>query len=82
MLGKLDRFGFRAAMEYEKRIRAAGRVDFDDLLRLGLLVLEHPGVVSLYRQRFALVVVDEVQDLSIGVRPRCTYWAGPCAMGR
>lgn len=80
--------GHHGAIEYESRLRAARRVDFDDLLRLGLLVLEHPGVVALYRERFALVVVDEVQDLSIGqfdlaapIGPGRTLWAGDAAQG-
>src|SRR5690606_39112727 len=63
-------------------------VDYDDLVRLGLLVLGHDGVLALYRERFPVVVVDEVQDLSLGqyglaapIAPGRTLWAGDSAQG-
>ena len=62
----LDRLATRgsAAIEYERRLRSQGRIDFDDALRLGLLIIRNPTVASLYREHFACVFVDEVQDLS------------------
>lgn len=56
--------GSAAAVEYERRLRTQGRVDFDDALRLGLLIVRNPSVAELYREHFACVFVDEVQDLS------------------
>lgn len=62
----LERLAVRgsAVVEYERRLRAHGRIDFDDALRLGLLIVRNPTVATLYREHFACVFVDEVQDLS------------------
>ena len=53
-----------AALEYEQRLRSQGRVDFDDALRLGLLIVRRPAITELYREHFPCVFIDEVQDLS------------------
>lgn len=52
------------AVEYEERLRAEGRPDFDDAIRLGTLLLRHPEISAAYRQRFPIVMVDEAQDLA------------------
>lgn len=66
VLSRLEEANFPAALEYEHRVRAEGRFDFDDLIRLGLWTISEPRVLELYRARFAALVVDEVQDLSRG----------------
>ncbi|MFH1512918.1 MAG: DNA helicase PcrA [Bacillota bacterium] len=49
--------------EYEKRLRAANALDFDDLLMRTLeLLTDHPPVLQSYQQRFSHVLVDEYQD--------------------
>ena len=49
--------------EYEKRLRAANALDFDDLLMKTLeLFADHPPVLQSYQQRFSHVLVDEYQD--------------------
>ena len=49
--------------EYEKRLRAANALDFDDLLMRALeLFADHPPVLQSYQQRFSHVLVDEYQD--------------------
>ena len=49
--------------EYEKRLRAANALDFDDLLMRTLeLFADHPPVLQSYQQRFSHVLVDEYQD--------------------
>jgi DNA helicase II / ATP-dependent DNA helicase PcrA len=49
--------------EYEKRLRAANALDFDDLLMKTLeLFADHPPVLHSYQQRFSHVLVDEYQD--------------------
>lgn len=53
-----------AAVAYEQELRAEGRIDFDDLIRLGARVLSNPAVLRLYRERFSLVLIDEAQDLT------------------
>ena len=88
VLENLDSYGLAAAIEYERRLRTDERVDFDDLIRLGLLVLQDERVRSMYDERFSVVVVDEVQDLSLGhfglvakVGLGKTLWAGDAAQG-
>ena len=49
--------------EYQARLRAAGAMDFDDLLGVTVeLFRVHPEVLHHYRQRFRHVLVDEYQD--------------------
>ncbi|MDZ4686810.1 MAG: UvrD-helicase domain-containing protein [Planctomycetaceae bacterium] len=61
-----DDRGFLAAMAYRKyqsSLRAAGAVDFDDLLLLTRqLFEEYPDVLELQQQRFEHVQIDEYQD--------------------
>ena len=50
-------------VEYQRRLRAAGAMDFDDLLTVTVeLFNNHPDVLDHYRQRFQHVLVDEYQD--------------------
>lgn len=49
--------------EYEKRLRAANAVDFDDLLiKTVQLLKNNPDVLSRYQKQFVHVLVDEYQD--------------------
>jgi DNA helicase II / ATP-dependent DNA helicase PcrA len=49
--------------EYERRLAAAGAVDFDDLiLRTVRLFQAHPQVLEHYQERFRFVLIDEYQD--------------------
>jgi DNA helicase II / ATP-dependent DNA helicase PcrA len=48
--------------EYEKRLRASDAVDFDDILLLGLKVLQNPEARDRIAGRFDYVFVDEYQD--------------------
>ena len=49
--------------EYNRRLRAANAMDFDDLLMYTVLLLRnHPDVCERYQQRFWHVLVDEYQD--------------------
>jgi len=53
----------RVAEDYEQRLRAAGALDFDDLLVLTVRLLEeHPAILSELRSRFRHILVDEFQD--------------------
>lgn len=48
---------------YQKKLRANGALDFDDLLLLGVKLLrEHDDVRARYRERFRHILVDEYQD--------------------
>ncbi len=49
--------------EYQARLRAAGAMDFDDLLgNTAALFRSHPDVLARYQERFAHLLVDEYQD--------------------
>lgn len=64
VMERLEASGLEAAVAYEEALREQRRPDFDDLLRHAVRLLQIPQVVRLYRERFAVVLVDEVQDLS------------------
>ncbi|HEX2039420.1 MAG TPA: DNA helicase PcrA [Acidimicrobiales bacterium] len=49
--------------EYQRRLLAAGAMDFDDLLMVTVNVLQaQPDVLAHYRERFKHLLVDEYQD--------------------
>ena len=49
--------------EYQRRLRQAGAMDFDDLLTVTVqLFRTHPDVLAHYQRRFRHVMVDEYQD--------------------
>ena len=50
-------------LEYERRLKAANALDFDDLiLRTVLLLQQHEDVRGYYQRKFRYVLVDEYQD--------------------
>jgi DNA helicase-2/ATP-dependent DNA helicase PcrA len=50
---------------YERRKRAAGALDFDDLITETVrLFREHPEVLEHYQERFRYILIDEYQDTS------------------
>jgi DNA helicase-2/ATP-dependent DNA helicase PcrA len=49
--------------EYQKRLKAASALDFDDIILNTLkLFEEHPEVLDYYRRKFEYILVDEYQD--------------------
>ena len=49
--------------EYQRRLRQANSVDFDDLIgEVVRIFKQHPQVTEFYRRRFRHVLVDEYQD--------------------
>lgn len=60
---KLDETYAAAYALYQRRLREANALDFDDLIMLTVhLFQEHPDVLETYRRRFRHVLVDEYQD--------------------
>jgi DNA helicase-2/ATP-dependent DNA helicase PcrA len=52
-----------AYREYQRRLLAAGAMDFDDLIMNAVFLLQaFPDVALAYRQRFRHILVDEYQD--------------------
>jgi DNA helicase-2/ATP-dependent DNA helicase PcrA len=53
----------RAYLAYEERKRAAGALDFDDLIAETVrLFRSHPEILEHYQERFRYILVDEYQD--------------------
>ncbi|MGI9126082.1 MAG: UvrD-helicase domain-containing protein [Mycobacterium sp.] len=49
--------------EYQRRLRGANALDFDDLIGETVSVLQrHPQIAQYYRRRFRHILVDEYQD--------------------
>ena len=68
----------RVYSEYQKRLRRAGAMDFDDLLMLGVeLLATHHDVAEHYRQRFGHILVDEYQDTNLAQVRLIGLLAGP-----
>jgi DNA helicase II / ATP-dependent DNA helicase PcrA len=60
---ELPRIVAEAFGEYQRRLRAANALDFDDLIGETVAVLQsHPEIAQYYRRRFRHILVDEYQD--------------------
>lgn len=58
-----DEIVARVYTEYEKLLRAANAVDFDDLLGLPIRLFDQdPSTLARYQQQFRYILVDEYQD--------------------
>jgi superfamily I DNA/RNA helicase len=71
---------------YESALRACNAIDFDDLLLLVLkLFREHPAVLSVCREKFRYVMVDEYQDTNAAqfelVNLLCEQHRNLCVVG-
>jgi DNA helicase-2/ATP-dependent DNA helicase PcrA len=52
--------------DYERQLRAADALDFNDLLgKVVQLFMEHPSVLDQWRARFHYILVDEYQDTNV-----------------
>ena len=57
---------FNVIEAYERELRSSGFIDFDDMMLLGLkLIQNHEWVRRLLKARFPILVVDEYQDLGL-----------------
>ncbi len=76
--GALARLSGKVAAAYGKRKEERGVVDFDDLQRKARDLLERDAEVrALYRERFAVVMVDEFQDTNPLQKELVALLAGP-----
>jgi DNA helicase-2/ATP-dependent DNA helicase PcrA len=72
-----DRKHAEVYAEYQRRLHAAGAMDFDDLLvNTVRLFREHPHVLEAYRERFQHVLVDEYQDTNVAQNELVLLLAG------
>ncbi len=59
----LTRIAAEVYGEYQRRLRGANALDFDDLIGETVAVLQrHPQIAQYYRRRFRHILVDEYQD--------------------
>ncbi|MEX0985753.1 MAG: ATP-dependent helicase [Actinomycetota bacterium] len=65
VMARLLASGHAAAIAYEERLREEGRLDYDDLIRHASRLLQVLEIRRLYRAHFGMVMVDEIQDLSL-----------------
>src|SRR5438876_7508958 len=77
---------FRVYDGYERRKRAMGRLDFEDMLGLALRLFdEHPDAADAVRSRFSAFTVDEFQDVNPLQAGLLERWLGPrddlCVVG-
>jgi DNA helicase-2/ATP-dependent DNA helicase PcrA len=62
---------------YERRKRAMGRLDFEDMLGLALRLFdEHPQAADRVRARFSAFTVDEFQDVNLLQAGLLDRWVG------
>jgi len=62
---------------YEKKLKSANALDFDDLIRLTVKILsEFPEVLEKYRRRFKYIMVDEFQDTNFSQNKLVMLLAG------
>jgi DNA helicase II / ATP-dependent DNA helicase PcrA len=60
---ELSRVVAEVYAEYQRRLRAANALDFDDLIGETVALLQrHPEIAGYYRRRFRHILVDEYQD--------------------
>jgi DNA helicase-2/ATP-dependent DNA helicase PcrA len=65
VMQRLQEMGHTEAQRFEEILRQEGRLDYDDLIRHAGRLLAIPQVARLYQAHFGMVMVDEVQDLSV-----------------
>lgn len=59
---RLEKIG-RVYAEYQRRLREANAVDFDDIIMQTVLLLrKHPEIAARYQRKFRYVCIDEYQD--------------------
>ncbi len=64
--------------QYQKRLAAFNAVDFDDLIRLPVALLEaHEPLRDAWRERLRYLLVDEYQDTNAGQYALLKHLAGP-----
>ena len=58
-----DKVAEKVYYEYIEILKKNNSVDFDDLLRLPVLLFqEHPDILEMYQDRFKYILIDEYQD--------------------
>lgn len=64
VMARLEKMGLTPAIQFESHRQSENRLDYDDVLRHGERLLLDADIAALYRERYPVVFVDEVQDLT------------------
>lgn len=76
----------KAYAEYQRRLKDANALDFDDIILCAVtLLLQHDDVREHYQKKFKYVLIDEYQDTNnlqyILARTLAGYWKNLCVVG-
>ena len=76
----------KAYGEYQRRLKAANALDFDDIILLAVtLLLQYDDVREYYQRKFKYVLIDEYQDTNnlqyILAKTLAGYWKNLCVVG-
>lgn len=59
----MEQIAYEVYKEYNLKLKRNNSVDFDDLLRLPVLLFqENPDVLEIYQNKFPYILIDEYQD--------------------
>ncbi|MCU1536275.1 MAG: ATP-dependent helicase PcrA [Humibacillus sp.] len=73
-----DRTVASAYTQYQRRLRQANALDFDDIIMMTVNILQaFPDVAEYYRRRFRHVLVDEYQDTNLAQYQLIRELVGP-----
>lgn len=65
---------------YQRALRQKGLIDFDDILREALALLEDEEVAAQVRRRYCRICVDEYQDINVVQNALLKVLAGPSGL--
>ena len=63
MQNDYEQIAYQVYLEYNSKLRKNNSVDFDDLLRLPVMLFQsHPEVLEHYQDKYQYILIDEYQD--------------------
>ena len=63
MQNDYEQIAYQVYLEYNSKLRKNNSVDFDDLLRLPVMLFQsHPEVLEHYQDKYHYILIDEYQD--------------------
>ena len=60
---EMEKIAYEIYKEYNIKLKKNNSVDFDDLLRIPVLLFQnHPDILELYQNKYQYILIDEYQD--------------------
>ena len=60
---EIEKIAYEIYREYNIKLKKNNSVDFDDLLRIPVLLFQnHPDILELYQNKYQYILIDEYQD--------------------